>query len=110
MLRQSSSQLQKYKAVHSKSAVKHTKRYDEAVHKFKKWLRECLVQQQSSVDGTQLGWRIPSVDSLKLVELACTKIENVHKVRKKTSVFIDVTVISTTTGEDGIQTRLCEPL
>ena len=38
------------------------------------------------------GWQ------LKLVELACTRIENAHKVRKKTSVFIYVAVICTTTG------------
>ena len=35
---------------------------------------------------------------MKLVELACTRIENAHKVRKKTSVFIYVAVICTTTG------------
>jgi len=33
VLRQSSSQLQKYKVVHSKSAGKHTQCYDGAVHK-----------------------------------------------------------------------------
>jgi len=46
VLRQSSSQLQNYKASHSKSAVraKHTQRYDGAVHKFRKWLHECLVE------------------------------------------------------------------
>jgi len=35
----------------------------------------------------RLGWRTPWVDSLKLAELAHTKIGNVHKVRKKTLVF-----------------------
>jgi len=44
VLRQSSSQLQKYKASHSKSAVKNTQRYDGAVHTLKKRLHECLVE------------------------------------------------------------------
>jgi len=44
VLRQSSSQLQKYKPAHSKSAIKHTQRYDAIVHKFKKWLRERLIE------------------------------------------------------------------
>jgi len=43
-LRQSSWQLQKYKVVHSKSAVKHIQRYAGAVRKLKKWLRDCLVE------------------------------------------------------------------
>ena len=47
------------------------------------------------------GWQ------LKLVELACTRIENAHKVRKKTSVFIYVAVICTTTGGDGDGTETC---
>jgi len=67
-----------------------------------KWLRKCLVEYQSSCEGMQLGWQTPRVDNLKLVELACTRIENAHKVRKKTSVFIYVAVICTTTeGTDG---------
>ena len=73
VLRQSSSQLQKYKAAHSTSAVKHTQRYDGAVHKLKKWLRECLVEQQSSREGMRLTWRTPRVGSLKLAELAYTR-------------------------------------
>jgi len=44
------------------------------------------------------GWRTPRFDSLKLAELAYTRIENVHKVRKKTSIFIYVAVICTTAG------------
>jgi len=35
----------------------------------------------------RLGWRTPRVDSLKLSELAYTRIENVHKVRKKTRFY-----------------------
>jgi len=44
VLHQSSSHLQKYKAAHSKSAAKHTQRYNGAIHKFEKRLRECLVE------------------------------------------------------------------
>jgi len=35
----------------------------------------------------RLGWRTPRVDSLKLAELAYSRIENAHKVRKKTLFF-----------------------
>jgi len=35
----------------------------------------------------RLGWRTPRVDSLKLAELAYTRIENAHKVRKNTFIF-----------------------
>jgi len=35
----------------------------------------------------RVGWRTPRVDSFKLAELAYTRIENAHKVRKKTFVF-----------------------
>jgi len=52
------------------------------------------------------GWRTPGVGSLKLAELAYTRIENVHKVRKKTSVFIYVAVICTTAGVTE-QIRVC---
>jgi len=41
----------------------------------------------------RLGWRTPRVDSLKLVN--CTRIENAHKIRKKTYIFYYVTVICT---------------
>ena len=34
-----------------------------------------------------LGWLTPRVDSLKLAELAHTRIENAHEVRKKTFIF-----------------------
>ena len=44
----------------------------------------------------QLVWRTPSVDTLKLGNY--TRIENVHKVRKKTSVFYYVAVVCTNTG------------
>jgi len=46
----------------------------------------------------RLGWWTPRVDKLKLAELAYTIIENPHKVRKQTFVFIYVAVICTTTG------------
>ena len=35
----------------------------------------------------RLGWRTPRVDGFKLTELAYTRIENAHKVRKKTFIF-----------------------
>ena len=35
----------------------------------------------------RLGWRTPRVDSFKLAVLAYTRIENAHKVRKKTFIF-----------------------
>jgi len=43
---------------------------------------------------------------LKLTELAYTRIESVHKLRKKTFVFIYVAVICTTTGVTE-QIRVC---
>jgi len=46
----------------------------------------------------RLGWRTPRIDNLKLAELANTRIENAHKVCKKTFVFIYVAVICTITG------------
>jgi len=36
----------------------------------------------------RLGWRTPRVDSLKLTELVYTRIENAHKIDKKTFVII----------------------
>ena len=36
----------------------------------------------------RLGWRTPRVESLKLSELAETRVENAHKVRKKTFVSL----------------------
>jgi len=54
----------------------------------------------------RLIWRTPRVDSLKLAELVYTRIENAHKVRKKTFVFIYVAVICTTAvGTE--QIRVC---
>jgi len=54
----------------------------------------------------RLIWRTPRVDSLKLAELVYTRIENAHKVRKKTFVFIYVAVIYTTAvGTE--QIRVC---
>ena len=63
VLRQSSSQLQKYKAAHSKSAVKHTQRYDGAVHKFKKMAartsgRIAVDQKVCGGDGGHPGLRV----------------------------------------------------
>jgi len=79
------------------------------VHKLKKWLRERLVELQSSREVMRMGWRTPRVDSLKLAELAYTRIENAQKVRKKTYIFIYVTVICTT-AVGTTNMRLCEPL
>ena len=45
-----------------------------------------------------VGIRTPRVDIFKRAELAYTRIENAHKVRKKTFVFIYVAVICTTSG------------
>jgi len=59
----------------------------------------------------RLGWRTPRVDSFKLAELAYTRNENAHKVRKKTFVF---TVLygcyMFNYCEERTDTRLCEPL
>jgi len=42
----------------------------------------------------RLGWRTHRADSLKLAEIACTRIENARKVRKKTFVYTYVAVIA----------------
>jgi len=60
VLRQSSSQLQKYKVVHSKSAVKHTQRYAGAVHKLKNgnatlWSNSSRTEKECSWDGGHQG-------------------------------------------------------
>jgi len=55
----------------------------------------------------RLGWT-PRVDSLKLVNY--TRIENAHKVRKKTFVFDFVVVLFTITKEKETDMGLCEPL
>ena len=55
----------------------------------------------------RLGWRTPEVDSMKLAELAYTRIENAHKVRKKTHFYsIYVAVICATTVRTE-QIRVC---
>ena len=46
--------------------------------------RRIAVEQRYTM---RLGWRTPRVDSLKLAELAYTRIENTHKVCKKTFIF-----------------------
>jgi len=51
--------------------------------------------RSSLVCGCPLVWRTPRVDSFKPAELAYTRIENAHKVRKKTFFFIYVTIICT---------------
>jgi len=90
VLRQSSSQLQKYKVVHSKSAGKHT---HATMGRFtnKKMAARLSAAVEIAVEHKRytmrLGWWTPRVDSLKLAELAYTRIENAHKVRKKTFIF-----------------------
>jgi len=54
VLRQSSSQLQKYKVVHPNSAGKHTQRYDDAVHKLKNGC--ATVSSNSSRAEKVCGW------------------------------------------------------
>ena len=59
----------------------------------------------------RLGWWTPWVDSLKLSELAYTRIENVYKVRKKTFVFpVFMWLLYVQLLGDKTDTRLCEPL
>ena len=54
-LRQSSSQLQKYKAEHWNNGVKNTQRYDSAVHKGKN-IEAARVSSNSSRAGKVCGW------------------------------------------------------
>ena len=46
--------------------------------------RIAVVQRRYTM---RLGWRTPRVDSLKLAELAHTRIENAYKIHKKTFVL-----------------------
>jgi len=62
-------------------------------HKTAGTSRRIAVDQTS--EGMWLGWRTSRFDSLKLVNY--TRIENAHKVRKKTFVFYYVTVTCTIT-------------
>jgi len=71
MLRQGSSQLQKYNAARMSRRI------------------------ASRSEGILLGWRTPRVDSLKVVNY--TTIEDAHKVRKKIFVSYYVAVICTIT-------------
>jgi len=76
--------MQKYKVVHSKRVVNHTQRYDGAVHKLKTMAARLSCRKAVEQRGYAAGMADTRVDSLKL---ACTRIENTHKVRKETFVF-----------------------
>ena len=49
--------------------------------------QSCRIAVEQRTYTMRLGWRTPRVDSFKLAELAYTRIENAHKVRKKTFIF-----------------------
>ena len=68
-----------------KQGIKHSAYY-RAVQNCKNRLCECLVEYEQSSVGARLAWRTPRFARSNHVN--CSRIENAHKVRRETFIFL----------------------